>query len=337
MSLWSRASIAGIFCIISTLCAAAGTLENVKERGHLECGLTAGLPGLANGAGNDLKGLNVEICHALAAAIFDDPDKVKFTAVKQDRPFDQLRFGEVDVLLLHSGLTMLRDTTYGIRFAATTFYDGQGFMVRKALGVGSALELSGATICLHPGTMEEQNIKVYFQSKKLPFEPVPVEEKENDHEAYLAKRCGVYSGLVTGLHAARLQFPKPEEHVVLPEVISKEAVGAYARDGDRQWLGLIKWVIFALINAEELGVTAANAEDMKSAANPAVLRLLGQDGDYGKGLGLDAEWAYRVISRIGNYAEIYDRTVGSKGVLKVERGLNALWNKGGILYAPPVR
>lgn len=337
MSLGPRALIALIFCVFSTLCAAAGTLEDVKARGHLECGLTTGQPGLAHGTGNDLKGLNVDICRGIAAAIFDDPDKVKFTTVKEDRPFDQLRFATVDVLLLHSGWTMQRDTTYGIRFAATTFYDGQGFLVRKALGIASALELSGATICLHPGTMEEQNIKAYFQSKKLPFEPVPVEEKENDHQAYLAKSCGAYSAIVSRLHVARLQFPKPEDHVVLPEMISKEAVGAYVRDGDQQWFGLIKWIVYALINAEELGVTSASADDMKSSENPAVRRLLGQDGDYGKGLGLDEAWAYRVISKVGNYAEIFDRNVGAKGALKMERGINALWNKGGILYAPPVR
>ncbi len=337
MSMSPRALIAGAVLFLSTVSAVAGTLDEVKARGHLECGVSVGMPGFSDQVGGDWTGLNVDICRALSAAIFGDPGKVKYTAVPKDRPLDQLRFGTLDVQLLRSGRTMRREMTYGIRFAATTFFDGQGFMVRKALGIASALELSGATICLHAGTMEEQNIRAFFESKKLPFEAVLIDKKEQDHQAYAAKRCGVYSALVSRLYAARLQLPKPEDHMVLPEIISKESVGAYVRQGDRQWSDLVKWTVFALINAEELGITSANADDLKSTGNPAVRRMLGLDGNYGKGLGLEAEWAYRVISKVGNYAEIFDRNVGAGSAFKMERGINALWNRGGILYAPPIR
>lgn len=318
--------------------AIAGTLDDVRAAGSFTCGANPGLPGFSYmDAEGKWTGLDVDFCRAMSAAVFGDPDNVKFVPVSSKERFTALQSGEIDVLSKATTWTSTRDTSMGLNFVGVDFYDGQGFMVRKSLGVASALELSGAAVCTETGTTTELNIADYFRANGMEYNIVAFENHEEVARAYSAGRCDVYTSDASALYSMRLKLADADEHVVLPEIISKEPLGPVVRQGDDQWFNIAKWTLSAMINAEELGVTSANADEMKSSNNPAVRRFLGVEGDYGEAMGLGADWAYQIVKHVGNYGEMYDRTVGKDSPLKIERGLNALWTDGGILYAPPIR
>lgn len=323
---------------LSAATASAATLDDVQAKGSIQCGVSQGLPGFSNtdDAGN-WTGLDVDFCRAMAAAIFDDADAVRYTPLSAKERFTALQSGEVDVLSRNTTWTMQRDTALGLNFAGVTYYDGQGFMVRKDLGVASALELSGASVCTNTGTTTELNVADYFRANNMPYEIVAFEKADEVVQAYDAGRCDVYTTDASGLYAQRLKLTNPDDHMVLPEIISKEPLGPVVRQGDDQWFNITKWVYFALVNAEELGVTSANVEEMKGSNNPAIKRLLGVEGAFGEAIGLENDWAARVIGSVGNYGEIFERNVGPDTPLGISRGLNALWSAGGIQYAPPIR
>ncbi|MEO0635926.1 MAG: amino acid ABC transporter substrate-binding protein [Pseudomonadota bacterium] len=318
--------------------ASAATLDDVKAKGFVQCGVSQGLPGFSNPDDKgEWTGLDVDVCRAMAAAIFNDPAAVKFTPLSAKERFTALSSGEVDVLSRNTTWTMTRDASLGLNFAPVTYYDGQGFMVRKDLGVSSALELSGASVCTNTGTTTELNVADYFRSNGMDYEVVAFEKADEVVKAYDDGRCDVYTTDASGLYAQRLKLAEPDAHVVLPEIISKEPLGPVVRQGDDQWFNIAKWVVFGLINAEELGVTSANAGEMMGSDNPAVARLLGSEGAYGEMVGLDNAFLANAIKAVGNYGEIFDRNVGPDTPLAINRGINALWTDGGLMYAPPVR
>jgi general L-amino acid transport system substrate-binding protein len=327
---------------LAAVCAAgsafAQTLKTVQQRGALVCGVSQGLPGFSSpdDRGN-WTGLDVDLCRALAAAIFNDTSKVKYTPLSTKDRFTALQTGEIDVLSRNSTWTMVRDTQLGLNFAAINYYDGQGFMVRKALKVNSALELNGASICTQTGTTTELNVADYFRSNKMKYEVVAFSTADETVKAYDAGRCDVFTSDVSQLYAMRLKMTNPNDQVVLPEVISKEPLGPAVRQGDDQWFDIVKWTFYAMINAEELGVNSKNVDQELNSTKPDVRRLLGAEGNFGEHLGLSKDWAARIIKLVGNYGESYDRNVGSGSKLNIERGLNRLWSKGGLQYAPPIR
>ncbi len=318
--------------------ASAATLDDVKAKGFVQCGVSQGLPGFssADDEGN-WKGLDVDFCRALAAAIFGDPSKVKYTPLSAKERFTALTSGEVDVLPRNTTWTMTRDTQLGLNFTGVNYYDGQGMMVRKALEVTSATELDGANICTNTGTTTELNITDYFRANNMSFELIAFEKADEVVQAYDAGRCDVFTTDASGLYAQRLKLTNRDEHMVLPEIISKEPLGPVVRQGDDQWFNINKWVHFAMVNAEELGVTSANVDAMKGSDDPNIKRLLGVEGDFGDRLGLPNEWAYNIVKQVGNYGEIFEDNVGPKTDLGIARGLNALWTNGGLQYAPPIR
>jgi ABC-type amino acid transport/signal transduction systems, periplasmic component/domain len=319
--------------------ASGATLDDVKKAGVLRCGVNTGLPGFGyQDDDGSWKGFDVDYCRAVAAAIFDgDASKVQFTPLSAVQRFPALQNNEVDMLARNTTWTMNRDTALGLNFVGVNYYDGQGFMVRKDLNVTSALQLSGATVCVQSGTTTELNLTDYFRSNNMEFQPVVIESQNDVNSAYEQGRCDVLTTDASGLYASRLEMANPDEHVVLPEIISKEPLGPLVRQGDEQWFDIVKWVHFGLINAEELGVTQANVKEMVNSDNPDIRRLLGQDGNFGADIGLSNDWMVNVISAVGNYGEIFDRNIGPDTPLKIQRGLNALWTKGGLQYAPPVR
>ena len=314
-------------------------LDTVKQHGMLSCGVSTGLAGFSQPDDKGAwTGLDVDYCKAIAAAVFGDAGKVKYVPLTAKERFTALQSGEIEVLNRNTTWTLGRDSSLGLSFAGVNYYDGQGFMVKASLGVKSAKELGGATVCVQTGTTTELNLADYFKNNNLTYKPVVFEKLDETVQSYLTGRCDVYTTDASGLYAIRVQQPKPEDHIVLPEIISKEPLGPSVRQGDSQWLTIVKWVHFTLLNAEELGVTQANVEQMAaSSSNPDVKRLLGKDGDLGKGIGLDNDFAVKIIKAVGNYGEIYDRNVGANSRLKIARGLNNLWNKGGLQYAPPER
>ncbi|MAA99632.1 MAG: amino acid ABC transporter substrate-bindnig protein [Stappia sp.] len=323
---------------MSAAAASAATLDDVKAKGFLQCGTNTGLAGFAApDDSGEWTGLDVDGCRAVAAAIFDDAKAVKFTPLTAKERFTALQTGEVDILVRNTTWTMSRDTTLGLNFAGVNYYDGQGFMVRKSLGVTSALELSGASVCVQTGTTTELNLTDYFKANGMEYKPVVFEQLAEVNAAYDANRCDVYTTDASGLYSIRLQLTNPGDHMVLPEIISKEPLGPVVRQGDDQWFNIVKWVNFAMVNAEELGVTSQNVDEMKSSENPSIRRLLGVDGKFGEDIGLSNDWAYRVIKHVGNYGEVFDRNVGPDTPLGIARGINALWTKGGLQYAPPIR
>jgi general L-amino acid transport system substrate-binding protein len=318
--------------------ATAATLDEVKSRGELVCGVSQGLPGFSNpDAQGNWTGIDVDVCKAIAAAIFGDATKVKYSPLSAKERFTALQSGEVDLLSRNTTWTMSRDTELGLNFAGVTYYDGQGFMVRKDLGISSAAELGGASVCTNTGTTTELNVADYFRSNNLEYEVVAFEKADEVVAAYDAGRCDVFTTDASGLYAQRLKLANPGDHIVLPEIISKEPLGPAVRQGDDQWMDIVRWTLNALINAEELGVTAANLEEMKSSDNPEIKRLLGVEGTFGEAIGVDNDWAAKAIVAVGNYGEMFDRNVGPDTELGIARGLNALWTQGGIQYAPPVR
>ena len=318
--------------------AQAGTLDQVKQRGTLFCGVSQGLPGFSqpDDKGN-WTGLDVDGCRAVSAVIFNDPSKVKFVALSSKDRFTALQSGEIDVLIRNSTWTMSRDTSLGLTFVGVNYYDGQGFIVRKKLNVASALELNGASICVQQGTTTELNLADYFRSNKIKYEGVVFATDDETVKAYDSGRCDAYTTDASGLFADRLKFAAPDEHVILPEIISKEPLGPVVRRGDDQWAALVKWTHFAMLNAEELGISTNNVDEKMKSDNPEVKRFLGIEGKFGEDMGATKDWAYRIIKLVGNYGEVFDRNVGEGSPLKIKRGLNALWNKGGLQYAPPIR
>ncbi|MBO0904763.1 amino acid ABC transporter substrate-binding protein [Jiella sonneratiae] len=318
--------------------ASAQTLQTVKERGMLRCGVNTGLPGFASQ--NDQgqwQGLDVDYCKAVAAAIFGDPSKVQYSPLSAVQRFPALQNNEIDMLARNTTWTMDRDTTLGLKFAGVNYYDGQGFMVKKELNVNSALELSGATVCVQSGTTTELNLADYFRTNKMDYNPVVIEAQSDVNSAYDSGRCDVLTTDASGLAASRLELSNPDDNVILPEIISKEPLGPAVRQGDDQWFNIVKWTHYALLDAEELGVTQANVDEMKSSENPEIRRLLGQDKDFGSAIGLPKDWAVNVIKAVGNYGEIFERNIGVNTPLKIQRGQNALWTKGGLQYGMPIR
>jgi len=336
-----KAALAGAAGLVVTAGVAAAqtkTLDTVKQRGSLSCGVNVGLAGFSqpDDKGN-WTGLDVDYCKAIAAAVLGDATKVKYVPTTAKERFTALQSGEIDVLVRNTTWTIARDSSLGLIFAGVNYYDGQGFMVKASLGVKSAKELNGATVCVQTGTTTELNLADYFKSNNMTYKPVVFEKLDETVQAYLAGRCDVYTTDQSGLYSIRVQQPKPEDHLVLPEIISKEPLGPSVRQGDDQWLTIVKWVHFALLDAEEAGVTQANVDQMASSTNPDIKRLLGKEGELGKGIGLDNDFVAKVVKAVGNYGEIFERNVGSGSRLKIARGLNNLWNKGGIQYAPPMR
>ena len=318
--------------------ASAATLDDVKAKGYLQCGVSQGLPGFSNpDSAGAWSGIDVEVCRAVAAAVFGDAEAVRFTPLSAKERFTALQSGEIDLLSRNTTWTATRDNSLGLDFTNITYYDGQGFLVRKDLGVASAKELSGAAVCTNTGTTTELNVADYFRSNNMEYEVVAFEKSDEVVAAYDAGRCDVYTTDASGLYAQRLKLENPGDHMVLPEIISKEPLGPAVRQGDNQWADIVRWSFFAMVNAEELGVTSENVAEMASSENPDVLRLLGNEGDFGQQLGLDNAWAKNIIEQVGNYGEVFAANVGPDTELGIERGLNALWTEGGLQYAPPVR
>jgi general L-amino acid transport system substrate-binding protein len=318
--------------------AAAQTLKTVTDRGMLSCGVSQGLPGfsLPDDKGN-WTGFDVDICRAIAAAIFNDSSKVKFVPLSAKDRFTALQSGEIDLLSRNTTWTLSRDTSLGANFTGVTYYDGQGFLVKKSLKVNSALELNSASVCVQTGTTNEQNLADYFKGNNMKYEVIAFGSADETVKAYESGRCDVFTADVSQLYAERLKLSNPADHNVLPEVISKEPLGPMVRHGDDQWFDLVKWVLFAMIDAEELGVTQKNVDDMAKSDKPELRRAFGTDGNLGEQLGLTKDWVVRIIKAVGNYGESFDRNVGTGSKLGIARGLNQLWNKGGIQYAPPIR
>lgn len=329
-----------IFCgqQVAPAAAQTSTLDTIKARGQLQCGVSTGLAGF--GAPDDAgawKGLDVDLCRAVSSAIFKDPAKVKYVPLTAKERFTALQSGEIDMLSRNTTWTMSRDTSAGLNFAGINYYDGQGFMVKKTLDVVSAKELSGASICVQTGTTTELNLADYFRTNKIEYNPVVFEKLPEVLAAYNAGRCDAFTTDVSQLYSIRLTLGNANDHVVLPEIISKEPLGPVVRQGDAQWANIVRWTLFAMINAEELDVTSGNVEQMKSSKNPSIRRLLGVEGDFGSALGLDNDWAFQIIKSVGNYGESFDRNIGAGSPLGIARGQNALWKNGGLQYAPPIR
>ena len=331
--------LAAAVALVGVFAVQAGTLEDVQAAGELKCGINTGLPGFAYT--DDMgrwTGFDVAYCRALAAAVLGDADKISFVNLTGANRFPALQAGEIDVLSRNTTWTLSRDVDLGLTFVGVNYYDGQGFIGRKALGVMSATELDGASVCIQTGTTTELNLADFFRTNNMSYEPVPIETNAEARAAYEADRCDVYTTDASGLAATKATFDDPDAHIVYPEIVSKEPLGPLVRHGDDQWADIARWVLNALIIAEELGVNQGNVEDMAMGTDhPEINRMLGSEGSYGEMLGLDAEWAVRAIAAEGNYAEIFDRYIGPDTALGLQRGLNALYKDGGILYAPPFR
>lgn len=325
--------------LIAAAAATAGTLDDVKSRGELRCGVHTGLTGFgapdANGA---YQGFDVNLCQAVAAAVLGDASKVKYVPTTSETRFTALASGEIEVLIRTSTWTFSRDNDLKLNFVTVNYYDGQGFMVRKDLGVDSVKGLDGATICVQTGTTTELNVADYFRANGITYKPVPIADDAEGQRKYLAGGCDAYTTDASSLASVRASLPNPDDYIVLPEIISKEPLGPVVRDEDGQWADVIAWVYYALVAAEEFGITKANVADMAAnSTSPEVRRILGTEGEMGKMLGLDNAWAARAIAVSGNYGEIFDANLGAGSSLKISRGLNDLWSKGGLQYAPPFR
>lgn len=332
--------MASIFLFLSAIAVAeAGNLADVKARGKMLCGVNPGLQGFAHrSADGQWAGFDVDFCRAVAAAVLGDGSAVEFVPLDAQERFEKLRSGAIDVLARNTTWTMERETRQQLRFAGISYHDGQGFIVKKMLGVTSALQLSGASICFLSGTTTQANVEDFFREKEMTFAPVMFERLDDLVKAFDEGKCDTYTADMSQLYAVRLRLANPDDSAVLPDVISKEPLGPAVRQGDEQWFNIVRWTLFALINAEEIGVTAASVDSEKAESRlPGHRRLLGLEGSFGSDLGLDADWAVRAIKAAGNYAEMFERNLGKTTPLAIERGINALWNAGGLLYAPPVR
>ncbi|UCE32089.1 MAG: amino acid ABC transporter substrate-binding protein [Burkholderiales bacterium] len=321
---------------VPAVATAGETLDAVKARGTLRCAVNTGLLGFsAPDSTGRWTGIDADFCRAVAAAVLGDPEKVEYVPATAQNRFTVLQSGEVDLLSRNTTWTSSRDSTLGSVFAGVLFYDGQGFMVPKNLGVKSAAELDGAAVCVQPGTTTELNLSDYFRAKKMQFKPVVIAELNQLEQAFFAGRCDVYTTDISGLASTRLKAPNKDDFTILPEAISKEPLGPMVRRGDWEFFTIVKWTLFGLLEAEEHGITAANVDQFKAESkNPVQQRLLGISGDVGKGLGLDNDWIVRAIKAVGNYGEMYQRNIGPLGIA---RGINDLWTRGGLMYAPPMR
>ncbi len=336
MSLVAATALAGLMA--AGTASAGATFDAVKKKGFVQCGVTTGLSGFsAPDEKGNWTGIDVDTCRAVAAAMFGDAQKVKFTPLNAKERFTALQSGEIDMLSRNTTWTYTRDTSLGLNFAGVNYYDGQGFMVSKKLGVKSALELSGAAICIQAGTTTELNLADYFRANKMEYTAITYDTSEETIKGFEAGRCDVLTSDQSQLYSLRIKLPNPDSAMVLPEVISKEPLGPVVRQGDDEWFNLVRWSLFAQLNAEEMDVTSKNIDEKAKSTDPNVKRLLGGEGVSGSFLGVGDKWAYNIIKQVGNYGEMFERNVGQGSPLKIARGLNALWNKGGIQYAPPVR
>ncbi|HYL22839.1 MAG TPA: amino acid ABC transporter substrate-binding protein [Burkholderiales bacterium] len=321
---------------LSAPAAAQSTLEAVRAKGYLQCGISTGIAGFSQPDSKGVwRGIDVDMCRAVAAAVFGDANKARYTPLTTQQRFTALQSGEVDLLARNSTWTISRDTSLGLNFVGVNYYDGQGFMVPKKLNVKSAKQLNGATICVQPGTTTELNLADYFRANRMSFKPVVIEKLEEVLNAYFNGRCDVFTTDQSGLVALRAsRATKPEDHIILPELISKEPLAPAVRHGDDRWFDIVKWSLFALIEAEELGLTSKNIDERAKSPDPAIQRFVGASGDIGKMMSLDNRWAYNIVRQVGNYGESFDANLKPLGF---ERGLNRLWNQGGLLYVPPIR
>lgn len=334
------AAVGAALTVAAVAPAQAGeTMDAIKARGEIRCGVSDGLPGFSyTDEKGVVRGIDADFCRALAAAVFGDANKVKFTPLTAKERFTALQSGEIDVLSRNTTWTMSRDTGVGMVFpAAVVYYDGQGFLVNKKLGVKSAKELDGATVCIQAGTTTELNLADYFRTHKMKYTPITYDKSDESAKGLEAGRCDVLTSDQSQLYAQRIKMANPDQYVVLPEVISKEPLGPVVRPGDHEWFSTVRWTHYAMLIAEEFGVTSKNVDEMKKSNNTEIRRLLGVDADFGKAIGLPQDWAYQVIKQVGNYGESFERNVGKGSPLKIERGLNALWTQGGLQYAPPIR
>jgi general L-amino acid transport system substrate-binding protein len=327
--------------LLCTLLAASpawgqSTLDAVRGKGFVQCGVNTGLAGFSLPDSKGLwRGLDVDLCRAVAAAVLGDANKVRYTPLTAQQRFTALQSGEVDILARNTTWTLTRDTSLGLNFVGVNYYDGQGFIVHRKLNVKSAKQLNGATVCVQPGTTNELNLADYFRANKMAFKSVVIEKLEEVLNAYLVGRCDVYTTDHSGLVALRgSRMPKPEEHVILPEIISKEPLGPAVRHGDDRWFDVVKWSLFAMVEAEELGLTSKNIAEQAKSTSPSIQRFVGASGDLGKMLGLDNRWAFNIVSQVGNYGESFEANLKPLGF---ERGMNRLWTQGGLMYAPPIR
>lgn len=337
LSLAAAGAALAMFSMAGTV-EAQQTLAQVKQRGLIQCGVSQSLPGFANpDAQGNWAGFDVDMCKAIAAAVFGDVKRVKYVPTTARERFTVLQAGDADLLARNTTWTMSRDTQLGFDFVGINFYDGQGFMVRKDLNVKSAKQLAGAAVCTQTGTTTELNVADFFRTNKMAYKVVAFEKNDEVLAAYDSGRCDVFTTDRSGLAADRTKLKDPNAHIILPDVISKEPLGPLVRHGDNNWGDVIRWAFFAMVNAEELGITQANVDQMANSPNPEIKRLLGKEGDFGKMLGLDNNWAHNIIKMVGNYGESYERNVGPKTPIGLERGVNALWTAGGLQYAPPVR
>ena len=333
----AAAGLAALF--ISTGAMAGKDLDTVKARGALICGIGQGTAGfMLQDSQGKWVGLDVDVCRAVAAAIFGDSEKVKYVPLSSQQRFTALQSGEVDILSNNTTITLTRDTALGLDFTAVTYYDGQGFLVNKKLGVKSAKELNGATVCVAPGTTTELNLADYFRANKMTFKPVVIEKVEEVRAAFFSGRCDVYTTDASGLYSTRAaNAPNPDDYMVLPEIISKEPLAPAVRHGDNQFADIVRWSQYAMLEAEEYGISSKTVDEMLKSENPSIKRILGVTPGMGKALGVDEAWVVNIVKQVGNYGESFERNVGMGSPLKIERGLNKLWTKGGLQYAPPIR
>ena len=317
---------------------AGQTLDAIKQKGFLQCGVHQGLPGFgAPSSTGEWAGFDIDYCRAVAAAVLGDAKKVRFTPLSAQQRFTALQSGEVDLLSRNTTATLGRDTALGLSATTVSFYDGHAFMVPKALNVGSARELNGATVCVQPGTTNEVNTADYFRAQGMTFQPVVIESFDEVVSAFFAGRCDVFASDRSQLASIRTRATNPGDYTILPEIATKEPFAPMVRKGDEAFFDVVRWTVFATFEAEERGITSANVDEKRKSDDPNVQRLLGQSGDLGKGMGLDNDWAYRIVKQVGNYGEIYERNLGTKSPLGLERGLNELWTNGGLIYSWPVR
>jgi general L-amino acid transport system substrate-binding protein len=316
---------------------AAQTLAAVKQRGALVCGVSEGILGFSAQTEKGWAGFDVDLCRALAAAVFGDAGKVRYVPLGANDRFTALQSGAIDVLSRNSTWTMSRETEFKLVFPAATYFDGQGFLIRKTVPATSALELDNTRVCVQSGTTTELNLLDYFRANHMRLEPVAFESARDAVSAYEAGRCDVFTSDVSQLHAERIGLAHPDDHVILPDIISKEPLGPAVRQGDEQWASIVKWTIFAMIDAEELGVSSTTIDEAVRSAKPDIRRLVGTEGNFGEQAGLTRDWAVRIVRQVGNYGEVFERNVGTDSRLGIPRGLNHLWTTGGILYAPPIR
>jgi general L-amino acid transport system substrate-binding protein len=330
--------LAGFAAMAAADGASAQTLDQVKGRGQLLCGVNVGFGGFAlPDAQGKWSGLEVDYCRAIAAAVLGDAGKVKYVALDATSRFEALKSGAIDVLVRSATWTLSRDSSQGLDFEVVYYYDGQGFMVRKSTNIKSVKELDGASICVAQGSTTELNLADYFRANKIKYEGVAFKDNDETVQAYAAGRCDAYTTDASGLASFRLKLPTPDDHIILPEIISKEPIAAVVRKGDSQWGTIVRWVHYAMIDAEENGITSTNLDESMKSTNPEVKRMLGVEGKFGDGLGLSNDWVVNIVKQVGNYGEVFDRNVGAGSPLKLPRGLNNLWTKGGLQYAPPIR